>query len=180
EALGEAGKLDRAIRFRAALAPSPNCVRDLAVDRRERLEVALGMAGGQSRHARRRGSGPAAGARDRLRRLAERREPELVGLLLVPLDAAAAAVHAQAQVVLVARCDLARPERAACTAGEAKHHLNVVVEAAAGDEGGELRAQLADLKTGDVSGELERVRADVADAAARAGARRVGPPFGLL
>ena len=37
-----------------------------------------------------------------------------------------------------------------------------------------------DLEPGDVAGELVRMRADVADAAARARARRVGAPLGLL
>src|SRR6187200_3647989 len=98
----------------------------------------------------------------------------------MPLDAAAAAIDAQAQVVLVARRDLARPERTARAAGEAQHHLDVVVEAAARDEGAQLGAQLADRLPGDVAGELEGMGADVADAAARARARRVGAPVGLL
>src|SRR5438128_1437683 len=83
-------------------------------------------------------------------------------------EAALAAVDAQAQVVLVAGRDLARPERAARAAGEAQQDLDVVVESPAGDEGAQLGAQLADLEAGDVAGELERVRADVADAAAGA------------
>jgi hypothetical protein len=63
---------------------------------------------------------------------------------------------------------------------EAQHHLRVVVEPAAGHEGGQLGGQRLELEAGHELREVEGMRADIADRAAGPGAGGVGPPVGLL
>src|SRR5205823_5219200 len=82
-------------------------VRHLRIDRREALEIALGMAGGDASDARRRRPGTRASPREPASRLAEGRVPQLVGILLLPLEPASRAVDPQAQPVLVAGRHLA-------------------------------------------------------------------------
>ena len=63
---------------------------------------------------------------------------------------------------------------------ETQQDIPVVIEFAAFNKRGDVGGQFFDLQTSDVFGEVFRVRADVADAAARAAAFRVGAPGGLF
>jgi hypothetical protein len=110
----------------------------------------------------------------------ERRVPEGVGVLLPPGQRAGLAVDLQHEVVLVPDLDLRRHEDAAGAADEAQQQVAVVVEAAARDEGGEVGADGLDLEAGHGGDQVLGVRADVADGARGAAARRVGAPLGLL
>lgn len=62
----------------------------------------------------------------------------------------------------------------------AQKDVAVVVEPAAGDEGGEVGAEAVDAQAGDVFGEVFCVCADVAHAAGSTGAGGVGAPGGLF
>src|SRR5690349_20168016 len=101
-------------------------------------------------------------------------------MLLLPLQARFLAVYAQSQAVLVAWRDLAAPQHAARAVVEAQQDVNVVVESATRHEPAQVCRQLARLEPGDEAREVVRVCADVAEAAARAGARGIDPPRGLL
>ncbi len=173
------GKITSRIR-RLARARREDGRGGLLVDRGEALEIALGMSRRDTGHARSRGARAGASARDQPLGLAEGREPEVVRILLGPLQAALRAVDAQYEAVLVAGRHLARPEHAARAALVAQHDVDVVVELAALDEGRQLGRDRLRLGSGDEAGEVVGVRADVADRAARTGARRIGAPLGLL
>ena len=101
-------------------------------------------------------------------------------MLLAPRQSTLRAIDSDGQRVLVAGRDLACPEQATRAIGIAQHDLGIVVERATWHEGAEFRAERAHGDAGDVVGEIVGVRADVADAASRAGALRVGAPAGLL
>src|SRR5690606_5751238 len=101
------------------------------------------------------------------------REPQMVGLLLLPLQPALLAIDAKAQAVLVARRNLACPQHAARTAPEAHHHLDIVVETPAFHERGELGGQFLKLETRDETGEIVGMGADIADTAAGPRALRI-------
>src|SRR5450631_1668901 len=93
------GRIDRA---GATAARRAYRLRDLAVERRKAFEVTLGMARGHTRDASRVGAGRVGAARNRLDRFAEGRQPQLVRMLLLPFEAALAAIDADAKRVLVA------------------------------------------------------------------------------
>ena len=102
-----------------------------------------------------------------------------MGLSCAQCSAALGPVDAQPQAVLVAGRDLARPQRAARAVGVAQQDLRVVVELAARRRTSEIGEQFGDLEPGDIVGEVEGVRADVAERAAGARAlrdRRAIPP----
>src|SRR6478752_6191193 len=84
----------------------------VAVELSKTFEVTLGMTGRDARRACRRRAGTGTAAGDQLRPAAQRREPELVGILLRERQARLAAVHTDTQPVLVAGRDLAGPEHA--------------------------------------------------------------------
>src|SRR5258708_708895 len=71
-----------------AASRGPNGTRDLGVDRREALQVALRVTGGQPRGTRRLGADLGAAARQQSARLVGGREPQPVGLLLRPFETA--------------------------------------------------------------------------------------------
>ena len=121
----------------ASLRPielSADVVGEVHVNIRERLEVALGV--------RRRGAGGvgssgaevAVAGSVNLHRLVGPLEEHGVGLVLVPLEAAAFAVHANVEVVLLAHGNLRAVQHAFGAAGETEQHVAVVIEFAAADE----------------------------------------------
>ena len=113
-------------------------------------------------------------------RAIDRPVDQLVGLLLLPLDRAERAGHAQAQVVLHAGVDLRRHQHATGAVGEAQQQVGIVVEGSARHQRAEVGAQALDLQAGDRGDQVLRVRADVADGARRPTARGVQTPAGLL
>jgi hypothetical protein len=105
---------------------------------------------------------------------------ERVRFLLPPLEARRIAVDAQAEIVLVARVDLACNEHAARAVVEAQECGAVVVELTIRDDAAQIRAELGRAQPRDELGEMESVHADVAHAGAQARALRVEAPDGLL
>src|SRR5690606_15253932 len=101
------------------------------VDVREGLKVALGVPRRDAR--RRRGLRPhvAEARAPLLPRLARGLEDQRVGILLVPLETALAAVHADVEVVLLAAGDLRAHERALAAVLQAQQDVGVVLELAA-------------------------------------------------
>ena len=153
---------------------------EVAVELGEGFEVALGVAAGRAGRRRRDGRQRRHAAGQALGGLTGRVPGQRIGRFLVPVQRGLGAVDAQAQVVFLARRDLAGPEQAARAVGVAQLHLHMVIDAPAGHEGGQLGADPLWHEAGDELGELRRVRADVAEAACRAGQRGVGAPRGLL
>src|SRR3954454_24535248 len=101
---------------------------DLGVEVGERLQVSLRVTGG---HARRRvggGAGLEAAPGQDPRLPAGRRGPQAVRVLLVPRQAATAAVDTEARAVLVARRDRGVPQVAPRPVVEAQVHRGVVLE----------------------------------------------------
>src|SRR5688572_19955904 len=117
---------------------------------------------------------------DQLGRLVRVLDPQRVRLLLVPVETGGIAVDAQAQVVLVARADLARDEHAARAVVEAQERGAVVVELAARDDAVQVRTELRRAQIRDELGEMKRVHADVAHAARESRALRIEPPYRLF
>ena len=107
-------------------------------------------------------------------------QPQRVRLHLLPVEARALAIDSQAQVVLVADADLARDQHTRRTAGETQQHGAVVIEHPARHDAVQRRGDLLHRAAGHELGEVERMHADVADAAARAGLRGVESPARLL
>src|SRR5438046_3467797 len=124
-----------------ALPPRADGVSYLRVDGREALEIAFGMAGRDPRHPCRRRPRARASPGEPTRRLAEGRIPQLVGVLLVPLEPALGAEDTQLEPVLVAGRHLAGPQHAARAALETQQDLGVVVEATTCDAARAGRAQ---------------------------------------
>src|SRR5690606_13312050 len=106
--------LDRRVVAGRVLAPlaAEDGVGDLGVDVRERLEERLGVAGGQPRGALRRLAQVRVAAPEQPDRAVERREPQVVRVLLAPGERALLAVDLQHEVVLVADLDLRGDEHA--------------------------------------------------------------------
>ncbi len=150
------------------------------VELRKALEIAFGVARRDARGAAGGGAGAGAAARDQPRRLAQRREPQLVRVLLAEGQPGLAAVDAHAQRVLVARCDLARPQHALRTFGVAQQHMGVVVQPPARHEGVEVGADLGQIEADDEPRQVLGMRADVAQRPAGAGLRRIDAPSRLL
>ena len=98
----------------------------------------------------------------------------------MPRDRPPLAVDAQPQIILIAWCDLAGPQHAARAFAIPEHDVNVVIKPPPRDEDREVGGDLPALQTGDKSGEMISVRADVAQASRGTAARRIGAPFGLL
>lgn len=123
-----------------------------------------------------------------LRGLVAWRSQQLVGMFLPPVQTAAAAVDANAQIVFIAGGDLAGPDNSSCTrcifrpsraALESQHHLRVVVQPAPVHKAAQPGSQLAYFHASDEFGQLIGMAADVTNAAACACAREVGAPVGL-
>ena len=103
-----------------------------------------------------------------------------VRFFLVPFEAAFFAINADVQVVLFADADLRGVQDAFGAVVETEEDVDVVVKFATGHEGGGVSGEFFDLQTGDVFGQIFRMRADVADAAARAALLGVGAPESLF
>lgn len=86
---------------RLAALVLPHVGGEVAVDLREGLDEAFRVAGGGARGLGRRGGQAGHASHQAARGLAEFGEPQLVGLLLLPAQAATAAVDAQAQAVVL-------------------------------------------------------------------------------
>src|SRR6185437_16990493 len=67
-------------------------------------------------------------ATDQARGLAQRREVEIVRILLPPLDRCPLAVDTQPQAIFIARCDLTGPQHAARSVAIPEHDMNIVIE----------------------------------------------------
>ena len=104
----------------------------------------------------------------------------MVRVFLPPVEHSALAEDAQADVVFTAAFDLRRDQHAAGASCESQQQVPVVIEAAAGDERGEVGAQALELEAGDARQQVFGVRADVADRAGDAAPGWVGAPVGLL
>src|SRR5688572_29139005 len=89
----ETGELDRLVPAFLAVAPCLDRPRHLRIDVGEAFKIAFGMPGRHPRDACRRLSRSRPAARDQLLRLAERREPEIVGIRLHPVEPALRAIH---------------------------------------------------------------------------------------
>src|SRR5262249_2002136 len=101
-------------RIRLALLDlGPDLFGQVAIEVGEALEIAFGMAGWHSRGAPGGGAEVAGPAAQSLGRLAQRREAELVGMLLAPVEPALLAIDPEPQAVLVAWRHLACPDQAA-------------------------------------------------------------------
>ena len=168
-------------------APSsrPACARadrleDAEVDVREGLEVALGVTRRDARRLLCRLGEVVVPAAQRAHRAARRRVLEQVRILLAPRDRSLAAVHPDADVVLVADLDLRGDEQAAHAALEPQQHRGVVVEQAPGHDRRDVGRDVRDVPARDRGGEVLGVRADVPHRPCDARARRVGAPLGLL
>ena len=105
-----------------------------------------------------------------------RREPQSVGILLVPFQAALRPVNTQHDVVLVTDGDLGRPEDPSRAVRVSQQDAGIVVEPATGSEGREIGQQGRRLDARHKGGEIVGVGADIADAAARARAGGIGAP----
>jgi hypothetical protein len=119
-------------------------------------------------------------ATDQARRLAERREAEIIGIFLMPLERRPLAVYPQPQIILIAGRNLTRPQHAARALAIPQHDVNVVIEPPSRHEDREIRGNLLTSQTGDKCGKMVSVAADVTKASCRPAARRVSAPFRLL
>src|SRR5690606_22596803 len=140
-----------------------------AIELGHRLEISLGMPGGEPRTPKRHiaqpvlvDSGP-----QHPYRLAKRPVNQAVRLFLTPFESAALAVQAQRQAVLFAGADLAGDEYAAGTTVGPEQHRTVIVELPSRDMHAKIRAQSLDALAADELGQVERVNADVAHAPTR-------------
>ena len=112
--------------------------------------------------------------------LAVAADHHLIGLFLPPLDRPFGAVDFDEQVVLAAVADLAGRDGAQGAVFEADRGMAVVVELATGLENLQVATDRFGEQAGHVAGQIVGVRADVAEAAGRAAAGRIGSPGGLL
>src|SRR5207244_1473300 len=149
-------------------APRPDLLGEIPIKIGKPLEIALGVAGRNAGRVRRSRTEAGPAARQGLRRPAHHREPQLVGVLLAPLQAGLVAVHAQPQAGLVPGRHLTRPQHAACAALVAQQDVGVVIEPATLDEAAQVGRQLAGVQSRDEAGEMVGVGADVAAADAAA------------
>src|SRR5579863_6945714 len=180
DAILDAGDEQRGRIRSAASVSRSNLLGEVGVELRKSFEIALWMARGDAAGVLCGVGGARAVAAEHDRRLAVLREAEIVGIFLLPFEAGFVAIDAQAKIVFVARSDLTGPQHSASTAGEAKEHVDVVVETAAGNENGNVGGDLFATKPADKAGEIVSMRADVAKAAGRSALRWVGAPDGLL
>ena len=155
-------------------------VSEVHVNIRKRLEVSFGVRGRRARGGRGVGAEVTVGGAEHLHRLIEPFHEHGVGLVLMPLDAAGFAVHADVEVVLFAHRNLRAMQHALGAIGEAQQHVAVIIKLATFHKGSDVRGQLLDLQAGDVLGEILRVSANIANATGGAAAFWVGAPVGLL
>ena len=132
-------------------------------------------------HARGLGAGPGAAAGEEPLRLAEGREPQVVRVPPAPTRSRPCrrrrAGAARSRCRSPPGCTRASPAprpRSAAGRGRCRPRRRP------GTKAWRSAAELLELQPGDEAREVEGVGADVADAAAGAGARRIGPPLGLL
>ena len=166
---------------RAAVELGPDQLGGVAVEGGEALEVAFGMAGGDARHPARHGVGAGAAAADQLRRLAV--GGEAAGSSDPPAPSSARPCRHRRGCAGRSRCRVPPGSPTACPlAPPAKRSMTWALSSsgAAGDEGGEVGAQAFQPQPGDEGGEVHGVGGDVAGAAGRARASRVGAPARLL
>ncbi len=151
----------------------------VAVQLRERFQIALRMAGRHAgRRIRRRAAHPS--ARQALGAAALRRQPQLVRIFLLEAEAGLAAVDPQAQAVFTAGRHLAAPQHAARAVGVTQHDLHVIVQLASRREGVQFGQDLARQHAADIARQVVGVTADIAQAAVRAGAQRIVVPVVAL
>src|SRR6185312_16426514 len=72
----------------------------------------------------------------------KRREDELIRIFLPPLQSGFFAVHSQAEIIFISRCNLRCPESTLSTLRKTQHHVNVIVEASSGYECGHVGRHL--------------------------------------
>src|SRR5579862_7984212 len=143
------------------------------------FQEALRVTRGQTRQALSLTRDVRAAAAQDLNRMMQRREAQLIGLSLTPGEAAALTIHAQPQPIVFPNGHLAHPQRPARAAVKAQLHARVVIEHPTGNETRQLGGQRLEAQPRNEAHQLKRVRADVADAAANAGATRIGAPGSL-
>ncbi len=105
---------------------------------------------------------------------------ERVRFSLMPFEAAFFAVHADVEIVFLANADLGGVQNSFGAVVETEEDVDVVIEDAAFDEGGDVGSEFFDFYAGDVFGKIFGVRADVADAAPCSALFGVGAPEGLF
>src|SRR5882757_3318221 len=113
---------------------------------------------------RRRGSGP--GATDGNRRLAIRRETQIVRILLPPLESRLFSIDPQPNVVLVSCSHLARPQQSSRTALKSQEHLHVVVKPTPRHENGNVRGHLIAAKSSHKTCDVVCMRANIPEGTA--------------
>ena len=151
-------------RARIGRAPVPSCrehLGEIGIDVAEGAEESFRVADRHPRGAVGLGRQSGDAALDRTGRPAERREVELVRLLLTPSETALLAVDLQRQAVHAAERDGACPEATDSAAGHAEGDERVVLERPAGDGRGEVGRQRLDLQAGDEAGHVQGVNAGV-------------------
>src|SRR5579884_3454966 len=112
--------------------------------------------------------------------LSEWCEDEDVRIFLAPLDSVFFAIDSQVKVVFITNRNLRGPESSFGALVETKHHVDVIVEPTAGNERAHICRNLLESQPGYETGEIECVRADVAERACRPPAWWIGSPLRLL
>lgn len=158
----------------------PPCGGVVAVEVGEGFDKTFGMAGGKAEGLAGGFVKAGAASTEDFAGAVRVEKGEGVGFLLGPVEAAAHSVDAEAKGVFLAGEDLACGEDAAGSAVEVEEDGAVVVEAATGNEGGEVGAEGLDGEAGDEFGEVFGVGSDVAHAAAESGLGGIGAPCGLF
>ena len=169
-----AGRRERSVAAGAQL------VGQVAVEVGEGLEEPFGMAQPHPREAGRVLGQCAEPFREDGRGPVEVLHPEVVRVLVLPLQAALVAEDADAQAVVVAGGGHAGPEPGRHVAGQLQFHRGVVEHAPPGTTVCSRPDSALGLEPGDVAQQVEGVGAQVPDHAGEAGDVRVSAPGGLL
>src|ERR1700694_4322673 len=98
----------------------------------------------------------------------------------MPLEPGLVAINADRKVILFTAGYLRTDHRAFRAALQPQQKVGVILQTPTRHKAAEIGAQRANRKTSNELQQILRVGADVPQAAARAGARRIGAPGGLL
>src|SRR6266478_3854984 len=160
--------------------PCSDLLCQVRIKLRERLQISLGVPGRDAARLLHRRRCPSPGPADRYRRLPIRSKPQIIRILLPPLDSRLLPINPQAQVVLVSGSHLARPQHSSRAALKSQEHLYVVIEPPPRHKNGHVGRHLIAAQSRHKTRDVISVRSDIPQGTRRSALRGIGAPNGLF
>ncbi len=161
----DAGDQVAQLRSRIAEA-SANRVREVAIDISKCFQQSLRMPHGQAKVAPHRRRQIVPGGVQGLTGLVYPVHVKVIGIFLLPVEAAFFPIEMKLQVVAIAGCDLGYEQNAWGSVVELEQYVAVIVEGAAGYDVVEIRADFGYFASAYVLEQIECMDADIADRSA--------------